>query len=52
MNRNDGKETPLIHGRNLKELLEKRKRLMVDHRGDEPYIDKRYIERKAAEKRG
>jgi hypothetical protein len=41
-------ETPLIHGRNIKELLTKRIALMVVHRDDEPFIDPEYIERNAA----
>jgi hypothetical protein len=41
-------ETPLIHGRNMKELLTKRIALMVVHRDDEPFIDPEYIERNAA----
>jgi hypothetical protein len=43
----DRGETPLMYGRNLKELLAKRMKLMSAHRGDEPYIDPEYIERKA-----
>ena len=43
----DRGETPLMYGRNLKELLAKRVELMSAHRGDEPYIDPEYIERNA-----
>ena len=45
-------ETPLMYGRNLKELLARRKELMQRHREDEPFIDSSYMERKAAEERG
>ncbi len=41
-------ETPLIHGRNMKELLTRRIALMSAHRDDEPFIDPEYIERNAA----
>ncbi|UCG86483.1 MAG: hypothetical protein JSW71_21725 [Gemmatimonadota bacterium] len=41
-------ETPLIHGRNMKELLSRRVALMTAHRNDEPFIDPEYIERNAA----
>jgi hypothetical protein len=44
----DQEETPLIHGRNLKELLQKRIRLMQAHLHDEPWIDPQYIERRAS----
>ena len=44
----DQEETPLIHGRNLKELLQKRIRLMRAHLHDEPWIDPQYIERRAS----
>jgi len=43
----DQGETPLIHGENLRELLEKRMALMVAHGDDEPYIDPDYMERNA-----
>jgi hypothetical protein len=43
----DQGETPLMYGRNLKEMLAKRMELMAEHRGDEPYIDPDYIERNA-----
>jgi len=46
----DQEETPLIHGRNLKELLQKRIRLMRAHLHDEPWIDPEYIERRASER--
>jgi hypothetical protein len=42
-------ETPLIHGRNLEDLLTKRIALMIRHRDDEPFIDPAYTERKAAQ---
>ena len=45
----DQAETPLIHGGNLEELLEKRMALMEAHRNDEPYIDPEYMERKAGQ---
>jgi hypothetical protein len=45
----DQAETPLIHGGNLRELLEKRMALMEAHRNDEPYIDPEYMERKAGQ---
>jgi hypothetical protein len=41
-------ETPLIHGRNMKDLLTKRIALMSAHRDDVPFIDAEYIERHAA----
>jgi hypothetical protein len=41
-------ETPLIHCRNMKELLTRRIALMSAHRDDEPFIDPEYIERNAA----
>jgi len=41
-------ETPLIHGRNLKALLERRIALMRRHRDDEPFIDHDYMLRMAA----
>ncbi len=37
-----------MHGGNLKELLEKRKRLMKAYRVYEPYIYPDYIERRAS----
>jgi len=40
-------ETALMYGRNLKEMVEKRMKLMAAHRDDEPYIDPEYIERNA-----
>ncbi|MGD2215376.1 MAG: hypothetical protein PVJ64_01415 [Gemmatimonadales bacterium] len=43
----DQGETPLMYGRNLRDLLTKRVELMTAHRGDEPYIDPGYIERNA-----
>ena len=46
----DQGETPLVHGENLKELLEERIRLMERHQNDEPHIDPDYMEKRAAEK--
>jgi hypothetical protein len=43
----DRGETALIYGRNLKEMVRKRMKLMTAHRDDEPYIDPEYIERNA-----
>lgn len=40
-------ETPLMHGRNLKELLQKRVALMERHIDDEPFIDHDYTMRMA-----
>jgi hypothetical protein len=40
-------ETPLVHGRNLKELLHKRIALMTRHMDDEPFIDHDYTMRMA-----
>jgi hypothetical protein len=40
-------ETPLIHGNNLKDLLQKRIALMEAHMEDEPFIDPLYIEKNA-----
>jgi len=48
----DLNETPLMLGRNLKELLGRRKELMEKHRDDEPFLDPNYMERRAAEQRG
>jgi len=45
----DQEETPLIHGGNLRELLQKRMALMEAHGHDEPYIDPGYMERKAGQ---
>ena len=42
-------ETPLIHGNNLKPLLEERIRLMKEHVDDEPHIDPYYMMRRAGE---
>jgi hypothetical protein len=42
-------ETPLIHGSNMKNLLERKIILMEKHRRDEPYIDPDYMERMAAQ---
>jgi len=35
--------TPLMHGRNLEELLRKRIVLMTRHMDDEPFIDRDYM---------
>jgi len=43
----DQGETPLIHGTNLCELLEKRIKLMKRHMHDEPRIDPDYVERRS-----
>jgi hypothetical protein len=43
----DKGETPLMHGRNLKELLRRRVRLMARHKDDEPFIDHEYTMRMA-----
>lgn len=43
-------ETPLIYGKNLKQLLEIRIKLMEDHMNDKPFIDHGYMERKAGER--
>jgi hypothetical protein len=42
-------ETPLMHGRNLKELLARRIELMERHRGDDPFIDDDYMMRMAGQ---
>jgi hypothetical protein len=42
-------ETPLIHGSNLKFLLEERIRLMKEYVDDEPFIDHDYMMRRAGE---
>jgi len=44
----DLNETPLMYGQNMKELLAKRKELMLAHRGDDPHIDAAYVERRAS----
>ena len=41
-------ESPLMHGRNLKDLLARRIALMERHAADEPYIDPGYMERMSA----
>jgi hypothetical protein len=41
-------ESPLMHGRNLRSLLERRIALMQRHAGDTPRIDHGYMERRAA----
>jgi hypothetical protein len=42
-------ETPLMHGRNLKELLGKRISLMKRHMDDDPFIDHDYMMRMAGQ---
>ena len=44
----DRGETPLIHGHNLRELLDRRVALMERHRDDTPFIDEEYMMRRAA----
>lgn len=44
-----GGETPLVHGSNLKQLLQIRISLMEKHREDAPYIDPDYMFRKAGQ---
>jgi hypothetical protein len=38
-------ESPLIHGRNFKDLLTRRIALMERHAKDDPFIDPGYMER-------
>jgi hypothetical protein len=45
-------ESPLMHGRNLKDLLARRIALMERHRTDDPYIDPGYMERMAGQELG
>jgi hypothetical protein len=40
-------ESPLMHGRNLKDLLARRIMLMEQHANDDPFIDPGYMERVA-----
>jgi hypothetical protein len=40
-------ESPLIHGRNLKDVLARRIALMEQHAADEPFIDHGYMDRMA-----
>jgi hypothetical protein len=40
-------ESPLMHGRNLKDLLARRIALMERHAADDPFIDPGYMERMA-----
>ena len=40
-------ESPLMHGRNLKDLLARRIALMERHAKDDPFIDPGYMERMA-----
>jgi hypothetical protein len=40
-------ESPLMHGRNLRDLLARRIALMERHAQDDPYIDPGYMERMA-----
>lgn len=42
-------ETPLLHGRNLEELLAKRLALMDRHKDDDPFIDHDYMMRMAGQ---
>ncbi len=42
-------ETPLIHGRNLRDLIEQRIALMTAHADDEPRLDPDYMMRRAGE---
>jgi hypothetical protein len=42
-------ETPLMHGRNLRDLLAKRIALMKRHMNDEPFIDHDYMMRMAGQ---
>jgi hypothetical protein len=43
----DKGETPLMHGTNLRALLQTRIALMERHLNDEPYIDHHYTEKMA-----
>ena len=45
----DQGETPLLHGRNLKDLLQMRIALMERHIGDDPFIDHDYMMRMAGQ---
>ena len=45
-------ESPLMHGRNLKELLARRIALMERHAADDPFIDPGYMERMAGRRLG
>jgi hypothetical protein len=45
-------ESPLIHGRNLQQLLRTRIALMERHRGDAPWIDHDYMMRMAGQVQG
>jgi hypothetical protein len=45
-------ESPLIHGRNLRQLLATRLALMERHKHDEPYIDHNYMMRMAGQVMG
>jgi hypothetical protein len=45
-------ESPLMHGRNLKDLLARRVALMERHAKDDPYIDPGYMERMAGSEIG
>ena len=47
MTTTDFGETPLMHGRNLKELLRRRIALMERHIDDDPFIDHDYMMRMA-----
>jgi hypothetical protein len=45
-------ETPLVHGRNLRDLLERRIALMERHASDDPFIDHDYMMRRAGQALG
>jgi hypothetical protein len=45
-------ESPLMHGRNLKDLLTRRVALMEKHAEDDPFIDPGYMERMAGRELG
>jgi hypothetical protein len=45
-------ESPLMHGRNLKNLLARRIALMETHAKDDPFIDSGYMERMAGRELG
>jgi len=45
-------ESPLMHGRNLKDLLARRIALMERHAKDDPFIDPGYMERMAGRESG
>jgi hypothetical protein len=45
-------ESPLLHGRNLKDLLARRIALMERHAADDPHIDPGYMARMAGQAMG